>query len=213
MEDSPGAAVLARPLVLSPPSVSDAPTVAEWCRGKGAAGLAAALAMFAGPATVLLAHIIAILAGQDEPAEIRVRAWSTVRRTATAAECAFLDCEAGTPVVKRRCTMRAGIGCLVPTDVLADVESTVITGLLPLGADLGDEAGLGVILGDLGWREPLGARVYMGGVAATARMWRGDKRAAAASEEIRPWVCELLDVPPPAAPAGLWKAFFSVQSC
>jgi hypothetical protein len=183
-----------------PPSCNDAAAVAAWCRGKGAAGLAAALQLFAGPATLLFACI----AGTgDRPAEVTVSVWSTADRAATAAECAFLQAPAGTRVLERHATMRAG--CLIADSelvmasaALAEVESVVVPARLPdsTRTSLKGEVPLGAVLAEIGWREPLGAVPWMGGVSSTARMWIGNQRVASASEKIMPWICRMLERAP-----------------
>lgn len=197
MDDYPGTATITEPAPLKVPSCSDAAMVAAWCRGKGAAGLAAALQFFTGPATVLFGWIAET---EGHPAEITVSVWDRADRAATAAECAFLQAPAGTRVLERHATMRAG--CLVGgsglTEVLAEVESVVVPARMPDGAmtSLEGETSLGAIIAEHGWREPLGAVPWMGGVSSTARMWIGNQRVASASEQTMPWVCRMLDREP-----------------
>lgn len=167
------------------------------------AGLAAALRSFIGPATMLFACIAGT---EDHPAEVTVKVWHSVSRAATAAECAFLQAPAGTRVLERHATMKAG--CLVAesdlvaiSDVLAEVESVVVPARLPDDAMTGlkGEVPLGAVIAEHCWREPLGAVPWMGGVASTARMWIGNQRVASASEQIMPWVCRMLERQPAVA--------------
>ena len=205
MEDSPGA-TLVRPPVLRPPSCDDPVLIAGWCLGRGASGLAAALELSIVPATVLSAHLLAALAGApgDLPG-VRVGVWRSCERPATPGECASLRCPAGTPVSERHAVMRAVTGPAGLVAEIADVESVVIPSRLPEGAGLapGSTVSLGTVIAEIGWRQPVGASLHGGGVAAAAFMWRGGThRVAWAHEVFRPWFCDRLAEPPPSATLG-----------
>jgi hypothetical protein len=168
-------------------SSSAAAELAAGLRGTGAAGLAAALRTWAGPASALFAA----LAGAD-PGEVTVDVWHRVDRTLTKAECALLLAPPLTGASERHARLYAGQG---RRGLAADVTSLVIPARLPASAatDLQGTVPLGLILAGLAVREPLGAVPYMGGVSATARLWIGDLPAAVASEYVQPWICRLLE--------------------
>jgi hypothetical protein len=174
------------------PAVLDRPAaeLAASLRGTGAAGLAAALRTWAGPASALFAAIAGV-----PPQDVTVDVWQRADRTLTPAECALLHAPPGTAASERHARLHAGQG---RRGLAADVTSLVIPARLPAGAatSLRGDVPLGLILAGLAVREPLGAVPYMGGVASTARLWIGGLPVAAASEYVQPWICRLLERKP-----------------
>jgi hypothetical protein len=140
------------------------------------------LATSTSPATMLFSAI----AG----APVSFAVWTSGCVQLSGEQCKSLRAEPGTWASHRRGTFA------LDGRVLADVESTVITGLLPSKAIAALEAGtpLGAVLAAIGRREPLSVLPWGGGLESSARMLvtrdRKPVRVALAAERIHPWFCQ-----------------------
>lgn len=149
----------------------------------GQASIGQLLATSTSPATMLFSAI----AG----APVTFAVWTSADVTMTAEQCGLLDVAPGTRAAWRRGSFKLGGA------VLADVTSTVITGLLSSEAVAALHAGtpLGAVIAATGRREPLSVVPYGGGLQSSALMWaRGrsgrQERVALAEETVHPWFCQ-----------------------